>query len=48
MRDYERQLFSGKCPYTGEACDTDIDCLDCGCEKEERELMQEEGEEQTE
>lgn len=38
MNDYERQLFSGKCPYTDMECTTDKDCIDCEVEAEERNL----------
>lgn len=42
MDRYTRLLFGVTCPYSGEKCDTEIDCLDCLVEKEERRLCEEE------
>ena len=39
MNDYERQLFNGKCPYTDEPCDRDIECHICEVEEAERDYM---------
>ena len=39
MKEYERKLFGGKCPYTDQPCDNDDDCQDCEVEKQEREFM---------
>lgn len=39
MNDYERELFNGKCPYTGLICDKDIECFVCPVEEEERKFM---------
>lgn len=44
MKEYERQLFDGICPYTGKPCGTEIDCRDCETEVEERNLYDEEKE----
>lgn len=41
MTEYERQLFKGKCPYTDEPCNKDIDCFYCKVEQEERSFMEE-------
>lgn len=45
MNDYERQLFNGKCPYTDEECNKDIECLKCPVEEKERKLYEDEKEE---
>lgn len=42
MTEYERQLFNGKCPYTDEQCDRDIDCFKCEIEEAERHCMDDE------
>ena len=36
MNNYERQIFNGKCPYTNNPCDLDIDCVDCWVDEQER------------
>ncbi len=41
MNEYERQLFNGKCPYTDEPCDKDIECFQCPVEDEERKFVEE-------
>jgi hypothetical protein len=41
MDRYTRLLFGVTCPYSGEKCETEIDCLDCLVEKEERRLHEE-------
>lgn len=40
MREYERNLFEGRCPYTDELCDDDIDCADCVVNQEEKTEME--------
>lgn len=42
MDRYTRLLFGVTCPYSGEKCETEIDCLDCLVEKEERRIYEEE------
>lgn len=42
MDRYTRLLFGITCPYSGERCETEIDCLDCLVEKEERRIYVEE------
>ena len=42
MDRYTRLLFGVTCPYSGEKCETEIDCLDCLVEKEERRIYVEE------
>ena len=36
MNDYEREIFYGRCPYTGKPCDKDIDCVKCEVDEEEK------------
>lgn len=38
IRDMYRELFGGKCPYTGKPCDSWV-CAECKVEKEEVEWM---------
>lgn len=42
MNDYERKLFNGRCPYTDEICDRDIECFECEVEEEERHIYDDE------
>lgn len=39
MNAYEQQIFKGICPYTNKPCKTNIECVDCAVEREEREDM---------
>ena len=39
MNVYEHQIFKGICPYTNKTCKTNIECVDCAVEREEREDM---------
>ena len=39
VRDMYRELFGGKCPYTGKPCDSWV-CAECMVEKEEVEWME--------
>ena len=41
MNKWDRDFFDGKCPYTSNPCDTDIDCTECNINKWEREKMEE-------
>lgn len=40
MTEYERQIFNGRCPYTDDVCNRDIDCFKCEVEEEERKEME--------
>lgn len=46
MNTYERHIFNGKCPFTDEPCDKDIDCTECEINQEEKTLFDDEGEAQ--
>lgn len=42
MNKWDRDFFNGKCPYTEDPCEKDIDCVDCKVnemEKREAEKM---------
>ena len=41
MNKWDRVIFDGKCPYTSNPCDTDIDCTECNINKWEREKAEE-------
>jgi hypothetical protein len=40
MTEYEFDIFSDKCPYTGEPCTNKEPCLRCRMNEEERQLME--------
>ena len=46
MTEYERYIFDGECPYTGEKCEKDcLPCAECEINEQEKEYMNEEGNE---
>ena len=40
MSDYERSIFGGMCPYTGEPCADKIPCIRCRMDEAEKEMME--------
>lgn len=40
MTDYERGIFSGRCPYTDKPCVDKIPCNKCRMNEEEKRLME--------
>lgn len=41
MNEYDRWLFDGRCPYTDNPCDSDMDCNKCEVNEEERRMFEE-------
>ena len=42
MNKWDRDLFDGKCPYTDKPCKSDIDCIKCEINEQEKNYMNEE------
>ena len=46
MTEYERYVFGGVCPYTGENCNKDyLPCAECEVNEREKHLYDDESEE---
>ena len=41
MTDYERNIFQGRCPYTGKLCLEKKPCIRCRMDEEEKRLLDE-------